>query len=449
MTSTNNLSAATLNRSERLAQRARRVLAGGGNSNMRVLPYHLPLFVARGEGCRFWDVDGNEYIDLNMGYGPLIFGHRPRRVIEAAVRQISEDGIQFGFPAELSIRVGEKVRKLFPGMELMRFSSTGTEAVASAIRLARTATGRKKLIAFEGHYHGWSDAVFHRYHAPLEELPAGDYGSAIPGTLGMNGAPHDVLVVRWNDLTALERCFADQAGDVAAVIMEPIMANAGVIPPDPQYLAGARELAHDQGALLIFDEVITGLRVGAGGAQQLYHVYPDITVISKALGAGFPISAFGASRDLMDVIAKGCLFHGGVYSGSALAMSAAEAVLDEVLARGEELYAHLYSLGDRLSRGVQEIMTRLGVHHRVQHVGPLISIFATTRDVDALRDYRSVRRCCDLERYIAFQHHLQRSGVYFHPNQFEPLFLSTAHSMPDIETVLERIEDGARCCLAK
>jgi glutamate-1-semialdehyde 2,1-aminomutase len=200
---------------------------------------------------------------------------------------------------------------------------------------------------------------------------------------------------------------------------------------------------------LIFDEVITGLRVGAGGAQQLYHVYPDITVISKALGAGFPISAFGGSSDLMEMIAQGKLFHGGVYSGSALAMSAAEVVLDDVLNRGDEIYGQLYGLGDQLARGVQAIMTRLGIPHLVQHVGPLVSIFATRQPVDALRNYRVVRRYCDPEKYIAFQHHLQRLGVYFHPNQCEPLFLSTAHSPHDIELVLERIEDGARCCLAK
>ena len=431
-----------------LMDRARRSLAGGGNSTMRVLPYHLPLVVDRGLGSRIWDVDGQEYLDLNMAYGPLIFGHRPPAVVDAVVRQLRERGSQLGFPAEVSIRAAEKLRRLFPGMELLRFCSTGTDAVATAIRLARTVTGRPKVIAFEGHYHGWSDVVFHRYHARLEELPRGGYGPAIPGTLGMNGAPHELIVVRWNQLDLLQRCLEQYGQAVAAVIMEPVMGNAGVIPPDVQFLAGAREMAHDYGALLIFDEVITGMRVAAGGAQELYQVYPDITVVSKALGGGFPVSAVGASRDIMDWIVQGQLFHGGVYSGNGAVMAAAEAVLDEILQHGAEIYGHLHARGDQLARGLSEILTRWAVPHCVQHVGPMLSVFLTHDDVSALTDYRDVRRHCDCEKYIRFQHGMQSRGVYFHPHQLEPLFLSTAHTEEDIATVLQRIEEGAKCSLA-
>ena len=213
--------------SEALLERARDSIAGGDNSTMRVLPYHLPLVAVRGEGSRVWDVDGHEYIDLNMAYGPLIFGHRPPAVIDAVVRQLTESGSQLGFPAELSVRVAEKVKLLYPHIELMRFSSTGTEAIVAALRLARTFTGRKYMIAFEGHYHGSSDNIFNRYHAPLESLPDGPYAPAQPGTLGMNGAPHDVLVCRWNSPEALEKCLSDHGDDVAAVIMEPVMGNGG------------------------------------------------------------------------------------------------------------------------------------------------------------------------------------------------------------------------------
>jgi len=429
-----------------LMVRARQSIAGGDNSTMRVLPYHLPLVASHGAGARVWDVEGNEYIDLNMAYGPLILGHCPPQVLQAVGRQL-QNGTQLGFPAELSIRVAEKLRRLFPAMELLRFSSTGTEAVASALRLARTVTGRRKLIAFEGHYHGWSDAIFHRYHAVLEQLPAAGYGPALPGTLGMNGAPHDLLVVRWNDLEALHRCLAEHGSDVAAVIMEPIMGNAGVIPPHDQYLAGVREATLDHGILLVFDEVITGLRVAPGGAQEYYRVYPDITVVSKALGGGFPVSAFGAAREHMQVIANGSLFHGGVFSGNALVMAAAEAVLDEILANGQAMYEHLHALGDQLAGGVRDLFSRLRIPHLVQHVGPLISIFLTTHDQPRITNYRDARRYCVAERYIRFQHHMQRAGVYFHPNQFEPLFLSTAHTRGDLEVVLERMEDAARCCL--
>ncbi|MGZ3459837.1 MAG: aminotransferase class III-fold pyridoxal phosphate-dependent enzyme, partial [Archangium sp.] len=196
--------------------RARQSLAGGDSSTMRVLPYHLPLVAQRGQGSRLWDVDGNEYIDLNMGYGPLLFGHRPRKVLDAVSRQIHEHGSHLGFPTEINIRVAEKLKALYPGMELLRFANSGTEAIASSIRLARVTTGRKKLILFEGHYHGWSEAVFHRYHAALSELPEEGFGPALPGTHGMNGAPLDAWVVRWNDLDALRRCLERHGSEVAA-----------------------------------------------------------------------------------------------------------------------------------------------------------------------------------------------------------------------------------------
>jgi glutamate-1-semialdehyde 2,1-aminomutase len=433
--------------SERLLERARQSIAGGDNSTMRVLPYHLPLVAERGEGCRVWDIDGQQYIDLNMAYGPLIFGHRPPVIVEAVVRQIQESGTQLGFPAEVSVRVAEKVKKLFPSIELLRFSSTGTEAIVAALRLARTFTGKRYIIAFEGHYHGSSDNIFHRYHAPLEQLPEGPYGPALPGTLGMNGAPHDVLVCRWNDPEALEKCLNDHAGQVAGVIMEPVMGNGGVVPPEPDYLDVVRALTKEHEALLIFDEVITGMRVAIGGAQQRFGVQPDITILSKALGGGFPISALGSSREIMQCIAEGKLFHGGVYSGNTLVMAAADAVLDEMNRNGDAIYAHLESVSNALAEGADEILTRLGVPHQIQYVGPMISMMLTREDVGPLKNYRDVRRHCDFDKFIRLQHQLQRSGVYYHPNQFEPMFLSTAHSHDDIATVLERLEDGARAVL--
>jgi glutamate-1-semialdehyde 2,1-aminomutase len=436
-----------LTKSELLLERARDSIAGGDNSTMRVLPYHLPLVAVRGEGSRVWDADGQEHIDLNMAYGPLIFGHRPAPVIDAVVRQITESGSQLGFPAELSIRVAEKVKKLYPHIELLRFSSTGSEAIAAALRLARVVTGRRYVIAFEGHYHGSSDGIFHRYHAPLEDLPSGPYGPAIAGTLGMNGAPHDVLVCRWNSPEALEKCLSDHPGDVAAVIMEPVMGNAGVISPEHDFLEIARSLAHEYGALLVFDEVITGMRVAAGGAQERYDVEADITILSKALGGGFPISAVGTTREIMQPIVEGRLFHGGVYSGNALVMAAADAVLDEILRSSTAIYRHLEDISVEFAQGVREIFTRLGIPHQVHQIGPMVSMMLTRRDVGPITNYRDMRRHGDMDKYIRFQHQMQRSGVYFHPNQFEPLFFSTAHTRQDIAVVLERIADGAQAVL--
>jgi glutamate-1-semialdehyde 2,1-aminomutase len=433
------------NTNEQILQRGRRAIAGGDSSTMRVLPYHLPLVASHGRGSRVWDVDGNEYVDLNMAFGPLLFGHCPEHVIAAVTDQIAHRGSQLGFPTEITISVAEKIQKLFPNMELMRFANSGTEADVSAVRLARAFTGRPKVVQFEGHYHGWSDTLFNRYHAPLEELSSGPYGPALPGTRGLNGAPHDNLVVRWNDLDSLEKCLEDHPGQIAGVIMEPVMGNAGTIAPQPDYLENVRALTKDHGALLIFDEVISGLRVAAGGAQELYGVRPDITVISKAVGGGYPVAAFGASREIMELVANGTMFHGGVFSGNAVVMAAANAVLEEVIANGETLYGHMNAVSDQLARGMDEIFERAGVPHVIQHVGPMLSFFLMTDKVETIREYRDVRRHCDFVKYIRLQHVMQKSGVYYHPNQFEPLFLSAAHTSEDIGVALDRLEQAVAC----
>ncbi|MBI1246287.1 aminotransferase class III-fold pyridoxal phosphate-dependent enzyme [bacterium] len=435
--------------SAQVLQRAKRSLAGGDSSTMRVLPYHIPLVADRAEGCRLWDVDGNEYIDLNMSYGPLLLGHRPKKVIEAVYRQISQQGSQLGFPTEVTMRVAEKIKKLFPSIELLRFANSGTEACASAVRLAKQFTGRNKLIMFEGHYHGWSEAVFTKYHAPLEELPECGYGPALPGTAGMGDSIKDTITVQWNDLDALERALNEYGDEVCGVMMEPISGNAGLLMPRDGYLATAREMAHDHGALLIFDEVITGMRVSAGGAQEHYLVSPDITVMSKAMGGGYPVSAFGARAEIMNSIVEGKLFHGGVFSGNAIVMSAAEAVLDTVLADREGIYNHLHAVSDQLADGIKDIYSRLNIPAQINHLGPLLAAMITKEETEGLYNYRDMRRHGDFERYIQFQHWMQQHGVYFHPNEFEPMFLSTAHTAQDIDTVLERWEEGARQCLAR
>jgi glutamate-1-semialdehyde 2,1-aminomutase len=437
----------TTRQNDSVLARAKRSIAGGDSSSMRVLSYHLPLIADRGDGCRIWDVDGNEYVDLNMAYGPLIFGHRPPHIAEAVTRQITESGSQLGFPTEISMRAAENVRRLFPSMELLRFANSGTEAAASAMRLARAFTGRKKLILFEGHYHGWSEAVFNRYHAPLEELPEKGYGPAVPGTRGMSSAIEDVIVCRWNDPQILEQCLAEHGNDVAAIVMEPVMGNGGVIPPDADFLQIARYLATDNDALLVFDEVITGMRIAPGGGQQLYGVTPDITIISKVLGAGYPVAAFGAAREIMQLIVDGEVFHGGVFSANACVMAAAEAATSQILNDQDTMYPALNAVTAELAAGLREILTRLDVPHLVQHVGPLLSLFITREPVERFVEYRDVRRQCDFDKFIRLQHAMQRLGVYFHPNQFEPMFLSTAHTSSDIGIVLERFEQAANACL--
>ncbi len=434
---------------EELLARAKRVVAGGDSSTMRVLPYHLPLVADRGEGARVWDAEGRQYIDLNMAYGPLIYGHRPRHIVEAVTRQLQQHGSQLGFPTEISIRAAENVQRIFPSMELMRFANSGTEANASAVRLARAFTGRRKLIMFEGHYHGWSEAVFTRYHAQLADLPECGYGPAIPGTRGIAGSIDDVIVVRWNNLDALERCLAEHRGEVAAVIMEPVMGNGGTIPPAPDYLRGVRYLTLESDILLIFDEVITGMRVALGGAQELYQTAPDLTIVSKAIGGGYPVAAFGGRREIMDRIVSGEVFHGGVYSANACVMAAVEASTSYALEHHETMYRHLNRVSDELAAGLHGIFDRLGVPHLLQHVGPMLSLFLTREPVEELSEYRDVRRMCEFEKFIQFQHASQRLGVYFHPNQFEPMFPSAAHTSADISAALERLETAARTALVK
>jgi glutamate-1-semialdehyde 2,1-aminomutase len=434
--------------SERLLQRAKQSVAGGDSSTMRVLPYHPALVIDRGAGCRIWDADENEYIDLNMAYGPLLFGHRPPFLIERVTRQLQEKGSQLGFPQELNFLTAEKIKQLFPSIQLLRFANSGTEAVASAVRLARAFTGRKNIVLFEGHYHGWSDAVFHQYHAPLQALGDEVLRPARPGTGGMDGAPHDAYVTTWNDAEALAQVLDALPGSVAAIVMEPVMGNAAVIPPLPGYLAAVRELSSRHGALLIFDEVITGLRVSAGGAQQLYQVQPDITVLSKALGGGFPVAAFGASQQLMEPIARGKLFHGGVYSGNALVLSAADAVLTRVLAEGDRIYTELNNRSTQLANGVRRILTRRGVPHVVQNVGPMIAVVLTKSESHPLTNYHDVCANADFDRYIRMQHALLENGVYVHPNQYEPWYLSEAHRKEDIDEVLDRFDDAIQHVLS-
>ena len=432
----------TLNQT--LMERAKQSVAGGDSSTMRVLPYHPPVIADRGDGCRIWDVDENEYIDLNMAYGPLLFGHRPRFLMDAVIRQLQEKGSQLGFPQELTFLAAEKVKQLFPGIELLRFANSGTEAIASAIRLARTVTGKQKIILFEGHYHGWSDAVFHKCHVDPELLSPDGFTPAIPGTDGLSGAPLDAFVVPWNDPDLLERALKRCNGEAAAVIMEPVMGNAGTIPPRSGYLAAARYLTRQYGALLIFDEVITGMRLAAGGAQEAYGVFPDITVLSKALGCGFPVSAFGASAAIMDVIVKGRLFHGGVYSGNAAVLAGANAVLTKIIAERDSLYPALYARTEELVSGLKSILTRRGIPHLVQSVGPIIGIYFLNRETERLDNYREVYAYSDAERRIRVQHALLDHGVYIHPNHFEPLYLSAAHFREDILEILDRIEQALR-----
>lgn len=426
-----------------LLQRARQSVAAGDSSTMRVLDYHLPLMIERAEGVHVWDVSGKRLIDMNMGYGPLVFGHRPRFLINAIRDEMEQRGTILGFPHERSHQVAELIKKSFPSIDLMRFTSTGSEAGQTAVRLARAYTKRTKIVLFEGHYHGSTDSVFHRYHASPEQLAAREPHEVIAGTQGMNGAPHNAYVIPWNNIEALTDLL-QRDPDIAAVIMEPVMGNGGVIPPAPGYLQAVRKLTNDYGIVLIFDEVISGFRVARGGAQERYGVQADITMLAKAMGGGVPVGAVGGRAEIMQQLVNGTVFHGGVHSGNPFSMAGALATQQAYEQNGEAIYGLLEENTKRLADGLYKIFAEINVPIHIQHVGSLFSLqIMDNAEEPVPQHYRSIASTTTPERFIRFQQAVQRAGVYFHPNRYEPWFISTLHTQEVMEEALAIIQDVA------
>lgn len=431
--------------SVRMMERAQKSVIGGANSTMRVLPYQLPMFIKQADGCTIWDVDGNELIDLNMAYGPLIFGHKSPLIIKAIKEELKKRGTTLGFPHELSHLTAELIKKSFPSIELLRFASTGTEVTQTAVRLARAYTGKSHLVLFEGHYHGSTDSVFHKYHAPIGDLEQAQPFKVIPATEGMGGAPSNAFVLPWNDSEALINLLEEKGDLIAAVIMEPVMGNAGIIPPLPEYLQKVREITQKHKVILIFDEVITCFRIARGGAQERYGVQSDLTTLSKAMNGGMPVTAIGGKKGIMQLIEKGKVFHGGVYSGHPAGMAATLAVQQEFEEKGYEIYELLERNSNLLGDGVKDIFNRLGVPVLIQNVGAMLSFsFINCKGLKSVNNYREIKQVALPERNIHFQHKLQEAGVFIHPNHFEPWYLSTTHTADVVELVLKRIEKTAK-----
>jgi glutamate-1-semialdehyde 2,1-aminomutase len=432
--------------SEALFDKACRTVAGGESSGMRVLPYQLPLVIDRAEGARIWDVDGNELIDMNMAYGPLVFGHRAAPIVEAIEADLARRGPVLGLAHELSHEVAELVHDAMPSVELLRFCSTGSEAGQTAVRLARAFTGRTHLVAFEGHYHGSTDALYHRYHAPIEDLDAAGPERPIPGTSGMGGAPHNLFVVPWNDMPALQAILDKHADKIAAVIMEPVMGNSGVIAPNDGYLKQAAAATRKIGALLIFDEVITGFRIARGGAQSHYDVKADLTMLGKAISGGVPCCAVGGRRDILQQLVDRKVSHGGVYSGNPMSLAAAFAT-QTLYKNDKTVHEKLWRAPERILAGLRSIFQEVGVPVLGQHVGGELScwfLHDKSADVKRFESYRDAARHADAQRYIKFQNAVQGAGVYFHPNHMEQWFLSTEHTDAVIDIALERIRGVAK-----
>jgi glutamate-1-semialdehyde 2,1-aminomutase len=391
-----------------------------------------PFFVSTGRGARVRDADGASYLDYVLSYGPLLFGHSPPFVVRALARA-ARGGTSFGAPTEREVRLAERVTRRMPSVEMVRFVNSGTEAAMSAIRLARAATGRARIVKTDGGYHGHADAF----------LVSAGSGVATLGIAGSPGIPDEVAalttVVPYNDANALEDAFRRFPGQVAAFVLEPIAANMGLVPPHPGYLETARELTSRHGALLVFDEVITGFRVSPGGAQELFGIRPDLTILGKIIGGGLPVGAYGGPRDLMEKVApSGAVYQAGTLSGNPLAMAAGIAMLREIDRRPP--YDELERKGALLEAGVQAAIRDAGASDSVsyQRAGSLSTLFFTAGPVT---DFASAKRS-DTVRYAAFFHAMRERGVFLPPAQFEAWFLSTAHTDADLRRTARAVGES-------
>jgi glutamate-1-semialdehyde 2,1-aminomutase len=423
-------------RSRELFARAAEHLAGGVGSGTRSprsgwTPY--PIFVAHGAGSRLLDVDGNEYIDYAMGLGPLILGHRPPDVLDAVTRTIAERGSLVAMAHDLEGEAAAALSARIPSMELLRFGNSGTECVAYALRFARAFTGRTVVVRFEGHYHGWSDAIHWSAHPPLEEAGPPAAPAVVPASTGIPPELAQTLIVLpWNDPEALQRAFAERGDEIAAVITEPIMGNSGGIMPAPGYLEAMRDVTRRHGAVLVFDEVLTGLRVGPGGAQELLGVRPDLTVVAKALAAGFPVAAVGGRREIMELVADGRTMHGGTYNSSPLACAAVLAAL-EVTGRAG-FYDELLARGERLAAGLVAAAQAVGLDACRTGVG---SLFQLWFGAPAPTEYRSAQRIVARSPFPTFYRELLERRVIVQPSQEGLFLMSGAHTDADVDRTLE------------
>jgi glutamate-1-semialdehyde 2,1-aminomutase len=417
-----------MTRSEELFARARKVIPGGVDSPVRAFGAvgGTPPFIERGEGAYLIDADGNRYVDHVQSWGALLFGHARPEIVEAATAAASR-GTSFGAPTVLEVELAERIVAAVPGIEMVRLVSSGTEATMSAIRLARGVTGRDILVKFEGCYHGHSDALL------AKGAGSGVATLGIPGSPGVTeGAAKDTITAPFNDLEAVRAIFAERGGEIAVVVVEPVAANMGVVPPEPGFLAGLRAICDDHGALLLFDEVITGFRVAAGGVQALTTVTPDLTTLGKIMGGGFPSAAFGGRRDVMERLAPlGPVYQAGTLSGNPVAVAAGIAALD--LVTRLDPYDALERRAGALADGLRAAFAGAGIAATVNRAWSMFSVFFSEGPVRNFEDAKAA----DHERYGRFFHHLLDRGVYLPPSGYELWSLSTAHDDETSKQVLD------------
>lgn len=418
----------TLEKSEQMYEKAKTLIPGGVSSPVRAIK-PFPFYTASGNGSKIKDLDGNEYIDYCLAYGPEILGHNNPVIKEAIVSQLDK-GWLYGTPTELEVNLAEKIAGYYPSIDMLRFVSTGTEATMSAIRLARGYTGKKKFVKIEGGFHGAHDAVL---------VKAGS-GASTFGEPDSRGIPADftkyTLQTPFNDLETMTSLVEKNRDDLAAVILEPVQGNVGPILPEPGYLQEVRKLTEENGVLLIFDEVITGFRLAMGGAQEYYGVVPDMTTLGKIVGGGLPIGVFGGRRDIMEMIApSGPVYQAGTFSGSPCSVAAGIAVLDYM--KKEALHEKLNATGDSFRQALSEIIEDEGLDYYVSGVASMFKVFFGAEP----KNYQDVLKC-DKDGYLTFFHRMLASGIFLPPSQFETNFLSAAHTEEDLDKTLEAYKEN-------
>lgn len=435
-------------KSAELYARALEVIPGGVNSTARAAfsgwePH--PIFASHATGSRLVDVDGNEYIDYLLGLGPMLLGHRPDSITAAVTDSIQSVGTVFAMPTAPEVELAHAIVEAIPSVETVRIVNTGTEGVLYALRLARAYTGRQKVIRFEGQYHGFSEGIYWSKHPDLALAGSDARPIALPQGPGVPAEMGDSLVIaQWNDLDMIERIFQENPEQIAAVITEPIMCNTGCILPREGYLEGLREMTTRYGALLIFDEVITGFRIARGGAQAALGVTPDLTVLAKGLGGGFPIAALGGKREIMDLASDGRVSIAGTYSANTIAVSAALASL--CFLSFEASYADLYRRSDRLREGLARLMAEKSIEGSVVGMGPVYQVWFADAEI---HNYRDAARHSRPDIFRIWWEEMLERGVLFHPGHLENLFVSFAHSDADIDMTLERADASLDALLAR
>lgn len=423
--------ASLMSRSKQLAKRAEQVIPGGVNSPARALKAvgADPIYFDRADGPYMYDVDGNRFIDYVGSWGPMILGHCHPRVLEAIEVTLAH-GTSFGAPCRQEVEMAELVCQLMPSIEMVRMVNSGTEATMSAIRVARAFTKRDKIVKFEGCYHGHGDSFLSKAGSGLATLGI----SSCPGV--PEEATKLTITIPYNDLDAVKKVFKEHSKEIAAVILEPVVGNAGLILPQDGFLKGLRDITEKEGALLIFDEVMTGFRVALGGAQARYEIKPDLTTLGKIIGGGLPVGAYGGRKDIMQMIApSGSVYQAGTLSGNPLAMAAGIAQLK--MLQQPETYVKLNTRTELLANGLSELAKKKG-GMKVAHITGMVTLFFTDKEVI---DFETAKKC-DTDKFAKVWRKLAEKGIYWPPSQFEAAFVSAVHSSKDIEETLKAFEES-------